>query len=110
MHSKFGKILLLAAMALAITALGGGNAMAQDGKAMYQIKGCAACHGPDGKAPVMPNYPRLAGQNAEYMVQQINDFKTQKRSNNLAALMFGMVAPLTEAEIKALTDYLAAVK
>ncbi|MDH4249324.1 MAG: c-type cytochrome, partial [Deltaproteobacteria bacterium] len=70
---------------------------------------CMACHGQDGKVPVLPNYPRLAGQNSDYMAQQLRDFKTQKRTNNLAPLMFGMTNPLSEADIKAISDYLAAV-
>ena len=110
MLTKFGKSMFLAMLAVAFITLTGGNAMAQDGKAMYVVKGCQACHGKDGKEPVMPNYPRLAGQNADYMAAQLNDFKAGKRTNNLAALMIGMSNPLTEAEIKALTDYLAGVK
>ena len=104
------KSMVFAALIAALSTLAGGNAMAQDGKALYAAKGCAACHGPDGKTPIMPVYPKLAGQNAPYMEQQIKDFKANKRTNAQAALMVGMVAALTDPEIKAISDYLSKVK
>ena len=39
---------------------------------------CVACHGTDGNS-VNPIWPNLAGQGAEYTVQQLNAFKTKKR-------------------------------
>ena len=107
MKTSFARFLLLTA---ALLVLSGANAMAQDGKALYASKGCTACHGPDGKAPIMPMYPKLAGQNSEYMFEQIKDFKANKRTNGQAALMVGMVAALSEAEAKAISDYLSKVK
>ena len=110
MQTSFAKALVLAALTAAVVLISGGNAMAQDGKALYMTKGCMACHGADGKAPIMPVYPKIAGQNAAYIEQQLNDFKTNKRTNGQSALMLGMTAPLTPAEIKALAAYLSAVK
>ena len=34
------------------------------GAALYKDKTCNACHGPKGDKPLMPNYPKVAGQNA----------------------------------------------
>ena len=110
MKNILGKTVGLVALFVAVIALSSGSAMAQDGKALYAAKGCPACHGADGKAPIMPVYPKLAGQNAAYAEQQIKDFKANKRTNAQAALMMGMVAALTDAEIKAITTYLANVK
>ncbi len=83
-------------------------AFSDDGAALYASRGCIACHGAGGNAPVAPNYPKIGMQNREYTVNQLNDFKNSKRTNGLAALMMGMVAALTEDDIQKLADYLSA--
>lgn len=80
------------------------------GKALYLSKGCIACHGPDGKQPLQPIYPKLNGQNADYTVAQLQAFKTQKRKSGQSALMWGMAAPLSDADMKAIAVYLQGVK
>jgi cytochrome c553 len=57
---------------------------------------CAACHGVDGNSAI-PTYPHLAGQNASYITKQLADFKSQTRND---PIMFGMVAALTEDDMK----------
>ena len=86
------------------------QAMAQDGKTLYTTKTCVACHGPDGKTPLLPMYPKLAGQNSQYLIDQMKAFKDKKRSNGQSALMWGMAAQLSDADIKKIADYLAKVK
>ncbi len=49
--------------------------LAAKGGELFQSASCNACHGDDAKTPVMPEYPKLAGQNAEYLLKQILDFK-----------------------------------
>ena len=87
-----------------------GEALAQDGKALFSQKGCVACHGADGKTTLLPVYPKLAGQNADYLVAQLKDFKSQARKSGQSALMWGMAAQLSEAEMKAVAAYLSKVK
>ena len=43
---------------------------------------CAACHGADGNS-VNPEWPRLAGQNQRYLIEQLEDFKDGNRQNPL---------------------------
>jgi cytochrome c553 len=43
---------------------------------------CSACHGPDGNSPV-PNFPRLAGQHAEYLFKELKAFKEEHRGSEL---------------------------
>ncbi len=43
---------------------------------------CAACHGADGNS-VNPAWPRLAGQNQRYLIEQLEDFKDGNRQNPL---------------------------
>ena len=45
-----------------LLALSGGVAQAADGAELYKTKTCFTCHGQDGKTPIMPGYPKIAGQ------------------------------------------------
>ncbi len=85
----------------------GGNAGANDGAALYQAKGCPACHGPDGRKTIMPTYPKIAGQTPAYLLTQMKDIKSGARNNAQAAVMKGIIANVTEKEMKAIADWLA---
>ena len=54
---------------LAEPALAGAPAL--DGEKLFEERTCLTCHGVDAKTPILPEYPKLAGQNAAYMVQQV---------------------------------------
>lgn len=83
------------------------NAAAADGAELYKTKLCNTCHGDAGKAPIMPVYPKLAGQNAAYAVQQIKDIRDGKRTNGMSAAMKPMAAQVNDAEAQAISDYLS---
>lgn len=70
---------------------------------------CAACHAPDGNSVASAN-PKLAGQFPEYLDKQLRDFKTQggKKAARDNAIMSGMVAALTEADMRSVAAYYAA--
>ncbi len=68
---------------------------------------CASCHGPEGKAPVLPEYPILAGQTARYLYLELRDFQEGRRQNEL---MSPMAASLTRDEMHELSDYYAKQK
>jgi cytochrome c553 len=65
---------------------------------------CAACHGADGNGVIALN-PKLAGQHSDYLIKQLHDFKAGRRAN---AVMSGMVANLSDDDIKGLANYFAA--
>ena len=67
---------------------------------------CAACHGADGNSAV-PINPILAGQGAEYITRQLQHFKAGIRVN---AVMSGMTAALTPADMVALGIYFSQQK
>lgn len=85
------------------------NAFA-DGAALFQAKGCAGCHGAGGAAPVMPVYPKIAGQNEQYLLNQMKDIKSGARANGQSAVMKGVVAGVSDAELAEIAKYLAAAK
>lgn len=64
---------------------------------------CAACHTADGSRG-SPANPILAGQHADYLTKQLMEFKSGKRAN---PVMSGMVAPLTEADMKNVAAFYA---
>ena len=98
-------------MTLIAAALVGSPAIAApDGAALYKDKTCNACHGPKGDKPLMPNYPKIAGQNAAYTEQQMKDIKSGARNNGQTAAMKGVMHLVNDEEIKALSEYLAKLK
>ena len=76
-----------------------GDVAAGKGKAAV----CAACHGSDGNS-LVPIYPSLAGQSANYIAKQLADFKSGNRKD---PVMAGMVAALTEEDMNDLAAYFA---
>jgi cytochrome c553 len=63
---------------------------------------CAACHGKDGKTPIDPSYPKIAGQYADYMVKVLQDYQTGARKN---AIMGGIAKPLSKADVENVAAY-----
>ena len=64
-------------------------------------KTCAACHGPDGNS-VAPDFPRLAGQNFDYLVKALADYKAGERKN---AIMAPMAGALSQRDIEDLASF-----
>lgn len=101
------KVKSAALLASSLVIMMSSTAFAADGKALYTAKGCMACHGADAKTPIMPLYPKLAGQNKEYAAQQMKDIKSGARNNGQTAAMKGIMAGVSDDEITALSEYLA---
>jgi cytochrome c len=85
-------------------------ALGEDGATLYTQRTCIACHGPDAKTPILPEYPRLAGQNAAYALQQMKDIKSGARSNGNTAAMKGVMHLVTEAEMQVLAEYISTLE
>jgi cytochrome c553 len=64
---------------------------------------CAACHGPDGNSATA-DFPRIAGQYADYLEKAMRDYKTGARKD---PIMSGFANPLTATEIENLAAYFA---
>jgi cytochrome c553 len=106
---------MIRALALAggLAMLGTGPANGQDlaraEKVASQV--CAACHAADGNSPAAAN-PKIAGQFVEYLGKQLADFKPQagKKPARASAVMNGMVAGISDADLKSLAAYYAGQK
>ena len=99
---------VMAFVALAVFA--SASAMAADGAALYAEKTCAACHGKDGKKTLMPDYPKIAGQNKAYIEKQMKDIKSGARANGNSAAMKGVMEIVSDAEIKDLAEFISQMK
>ena len=64
---------------------------------------CATCHGTDGNSELAIN-PKLAGQNENYLVKQLMDFKSGARPS---AIMAGMVLSLTDQDMQDIAAWYA---
>jgi cytochrome c553 len=80
------------------------------GKELYTAKLCATCHGPDANTPIMPLYPKIAGQNSQYLIDQMKAIKDGTRSNGQSAAMKAIMASVTEEEIKTIAEWLEGKK
>lgn len=90
-----------------IAALPVSSATALDGAELYQTKTCFSCHGKDAQTPILPIYPKLAGQNAEYAAAQMRDIKSGARANGQSAAMKGVMHLVSDEEIDAIAAWLS---
>lgn len=68
---------------------------------------CAACHGSDGNASINKTWPKLAGQNAVYLLKALKDFRIDAKYGRKNTLMSSVVSHLSEKEMVAIADYYA---
>ncbi len=105
------KKMLAAALGVALIGItGSGAALAADGAALYVQKTCSACHGPDAKTPIMPIYPKLAGQGADYALAQMKDIKSGKRNNGQSIAMKAIMAMVSDDEMATIAKWLSTLK
>jgi cytochrome c553 len=84
-----------------------GEKIYRGGIAATGVPACAACHGAAG-AGMPKQYPRLAGQHADYTTQQLRTFRTGERAN--APMMMAIAAKMTDAEMQAVADYMQGLR
>ncbi len=103
--NKFWTLLCLSLLCVIPASL-----FATDGKALYHEKTCVTCHGEDGKSK-SPQYPYLAGQNQQYLINQFKSITEGRRTLGSAAMMakHPSLKGFTEKQILAVTGYLASL-
>lgn len=77
--------------------------------ALLQKGACVSCHGDNFSKPIDPSYPKIAGQHKDYLFVALKSYKVENqatwgRSNGV---MGGIAKQFTNAELKALSAYLA---
>jgi cytochrome c553 len=74
---------------------------------------CDSCHGDNFAKPIDPSYPKVAGQHADYLYVALKSYKADARNPNLGrsnAIMGGVAKQFSNAELKALANYLGSVE
>ncbi len=84
-----------------------GSAIYKAGVPSKAVPSCAGCHGPNA-AGIPAEYPRLAGQHAKYTESQLVGFRGGVRKNS--AQMTAIAAKMSDAEIAAVSEYIASLK
>lgn len=93
--------------ALAILFLYQGPLQAGDaaaGEGAFNARGCIACHGVAGKAPIAPNYPVIGGRDAAFISGELGRFRSGERQE---PTMNALAAMLNDADIANIATYLA---
>jgi cytochrome c553 len=84
-----------------------GERIYKGGIADRQVAACAGCHSPSG-AGIPAQYPRLAGQHADYIAASLRGYRDGTRNNNVQ--MTQNAAKMNDREIKAVADYIAGLR
>lgn len=91
-----------------------GQKLYRAGDATRGLPACSGCHGPAGAGNPAALYPRIGGQNAAYTTLQLNAYKKGKTgergAGKHALIMSAVAAKLTDAEIAALSSYVAGLQ
>lgn len=82
-----------------------GERVYRGGNAKMGVSACMSCHGPSGHG-IPPRFPRVSAQTAAYTERQLLDFKASRRTND-DGIMTRIAFRMSEAEIKAVSEYMA---
>lgn len=90
--------------------------LAKLGQAIYRggimnkgVAACASCHGPNGSG-VPAQFPRLAGQHAQYIAEELKAFRSGERANDPNRMMRLVAQKLSDREIAAVAQYIEGLR
>ena len=86
-----------------------GQMIYRGGIAARNVAACTACHGPNGSG-IPAQFPRLAGQFAEYTAAQLRAFRGGERTNDPNRMMRAVAEKLSDREIAAVAEYIAGLR
>jgi cytochrome c553 len=85
-----------------------GEKVWRSGNASTAVPACTGCHTPDGKGNEPAGFPRLSGQHSDYIEKQLKAFRNGDRINDGdQMIMRSVAANLSDAEIKAVANYIS---
>ena len=86
-----------------------GQTIYRGGIISRNVAACSSCHGPNG-AGMPAQFPRLAGQHAQYTAEQLKAFRTGSRANDVNRMMRAIAVKLTDREIDAVAQYVQGLR
>ncbi|MFT5220100.1 MAG: cytochrome c553 [Planctomycetota bacterium] len=87
-----------------------GEAIYRGGIAEVSVASCMSCHAPSGMGNGPAGWPSLKGQHPEYIAAQLNKFKNNQRDNDAGRMMRNVAARMSDAEINAVSAYIAGIQ
>lgn len=87
-------------------ALETGKMIYRGGNSFTGVPACSSCHGPNGAGNSPAKFPRLAGQRTEYVMAQLQNFKTKQRTNDPNGIMQTIAGKMTDNEIRSVATYI----
>jgi len=87
-----------------------GQRIYRGGDAATGLAACIGCHGPTGAGNPAARYPSIAGQHADYVAKQLNDFHAGTRANDPNGMMRGVAGKMTEKQIAAVAQYVQGLR
>lgn len=82
-----------------------GEQIYRGGNLKTGVPACAACHDARGAGNALAGFPALSGQQPDYVIQQLKNFRTGLRKNDPNNIMQDIAARMSEEEIKAVANY-----
>ena len=86
-----------------------GQLIFRGGIAAKGLAACASCHSPNGVG-LPAQFPRVAGQHAEYTAAQLKAFRAGERKNDINSMMRMVAGKLSDREIAAVSEYIAGLR
>ncbi|MES2141820.1 MAG: c-type cytochrome [Pseudomonadota bacterium] len=84
-----------------------GQRLYRGGDPIKGIPACLACHGPAGLGNPLAGFPRLSGQHAAYVTEQLKAFREDKRIDDQHQIMSVIAKKMNNADIEALASYIS---
>ena len=100
---------ILIAIATASIAFTANAADLKKGAELVNKSGCIACHGEGLNKPLAPEYPKLAGQHADYLYAALKAYKVTNNPNigRNNAIMAGQVAQFSNKDLQDIAAYIS---
>lgn len=88
-----------------------GERVYKEGNPANGVYGCINCHGENGmgRAADIAQFPVVGAQHRDYLIKQLNDFRSGARANDPAGMMTNIAKLLTEEEVTAVAEYLSQI-
>lgn len=94
---------------LSIEQVAAGERIYRGGNQTTGVPACMACHGPDGGGNALARYPALRGQNVDYTMKQLHDYRDRNRTTDANAMMQTIAQRLTVEEVESVARYISAL-
>jgi len=86
-----------------------GQQIYRGGNLDKKITACGACHGPRGLGNADAAFPALSGQHPQYIVKQLQAYKSGERKSDLAYVMASIAKRMSDKDMQQVAEYVSAL-